>query len=117
MTSKAHLKRYYKLLDFINNSDRNLDPFTKSLFQSNSVPPDLIKCIEEVCHNILIGNIPLSLCDKKQLRPFARTIKQLGDTKVGKQKKRRLLKNQRGGLLRLLLGPALKLISNILGVN
>lgn len=77
--------------------------------------PDLIKCICEVCLNILNGNIPLTSEQKKKLeshRNFMRFLVKNKGKNFTTQKRAAIV--QKGGFLPLILGPLLTIAASLL---
>lgn len=79
----------------------------KTLIKDSS--PDLIHCICEICHNLLQDNIPLSECDLKKVKKHKKIIRALATRGESVKKKKKIILNQKGGILPFLplLLPAL----------
>lgn len=72
--------------------------------------PNLFKCIYDICHNYLVGNIPISLKEKKRLGSHKNLIRYLGTKRVTLRKKKSKI-IQKGGFLSVLLTPILTAIA------
>lgn len=83
-------------------------------------PDDTIKCITEIIHNVLIGNIDIKPCEVKKLRKFKTKLKNLHKHLIEKKsipaRRKILIKNQTGGFLGSLLSAALGALIDY-GVN
>ena len=74
---------------------------------------ELIDCLCDCAHNILQGNIPLSLTEESKLRKHKQKLRDLV-TKISKKKKKKIL--QTGGFLPALLAPVVaSVIPSLLG--
>ena len=63
----------------------------------------LLKCLSECAHNVLQGNVPLGVTQKKKLKKYKKELKLLRKkTSKEKDKKKAL---QKGGFLPALLAP------------
>lgn len=73
---------------------------------------DLIKCLCEICHNVLKGNVPLTSIQKRKLQRYKQTIRGLSSyRKTSQLKKKQLL--QKGGFLGALLPPIIGLLGSL----
>jgi len=86
--------------------------FKKDLLRQ--CPNSVIKTVCECALNLLRGNIPLTEKDKKQLKPFKRSLRKLSNKKVPLYKKRRLLVQRGEGFLGFLLPAAISVISSLI---
>ena len=66
---------------------------------------DLIETVCECALNILQGNISLSKTEKQKLNCHKHTLRSLCNRKVGLNKKKKKLLNQKGGFLPALIAP------------
>ena len=74
---------------------------------------DLIKCLCEISHNIIKGNVPLSIVQKRKLLKYKTPLRQLANVKRSNLSKKKTLL-QKGGFLGALLGPILGVIGSLL---
>lgn len=65
-------------------------------------PNGVIHCIAECCHNVLKGNVPLSVAQKHRLHSKREHLRKLASKSLTIPEKKRIL-NQKGGLLPALL--------------
>lgn len=63
---------------------------------------ELIKCLCEICHNVLNGNVPISKNCKLRLKKYKKSLRNIVSTKVKLNKKRKIF-IQKGGFLPTLL--------------
>src|SRR5215468_6682682 len=75
--------------------------------------PDLLRCISEVCLNVLRDNVPLSSSSKKKLKKYKGQIRKVASKRVSTAKKKKLI-NQKGGFLLPLLSTVLPVIASML---
>lgn len=77
--------------------------------------PSIIRCICECALNVLCGNVPLKIDQRKKLRRYAPVLRRLASKKgCWKSKKRFVVQN--GGFLPLLLAPILgTVLSSLIG--
>ena len=74
---------------------------------------DICEAMTEIAKNMLKGNIPLTETQYSTLRRYVRDMELLADKKSTLRDKRQTL--QKGGFLGALLGPALKILSPVVG--
>ena len=74
---------------------------------------ELIHCLCECAVNILKGNVPLSLSQKRKLSQSKKHLRSLADKTVSIPKKKKLLV-QKGGFLPALIGPILGALASFL---
>ena len=75
---------------------------------------DLVKTLSECALNTISGKIPISPAHKKKLSRHRNTLRQLSHKRVSLKKKKGIL-NQRGGnLLRLLLPPVVAVLKHFI---
>lgn len=67
---------------------------------------ELIKCLCEICHNVLNGNVPISKNAKIQLKKYKKSLRNIVSSKVKLHSKRKIFQ-QRGGFLPTLLSAIL----------
>lgn len=81
------------------------------------VHPETIKCICEVCLNVLNGNIPLKDSDKNKLKRYKSILRQLVNRqgKKGREqvKNKRKTLIQKGGFLPIILPPLLAIAADL----
>jgi hypothetical protein len=69
-----------------------------------------MKCLREIFHNLLLGNIPITRRIYDQLQPFKKQLKTLSKKKSGLKKKRKVLKQVGGGVFPVLFASILPLV-------
>ena len=77
-----------------------------------SATKNQIHCVCEICKNVLAGNVPV---DIKRLCKYKTIIRQMSNKKVSLKNKRKLLANQTGGFLPLILPAVLSVVGGIIG--
>jgi len=75
----------------------------------NTTSTDQLKSICEICTNLLRGNIPGVKVQK--LAPYKKVIRKLADKKRGLSSKRKILTQQTGGFLSMIIPTVLKLLT------
>jgi len=102
--------------------DRNKD-FLKILMESTedqrhhliqNASPDQIRVLSEISLNILSGNLPLKSRHIKKLTAHKRMIRKLANSRVP-HKVKKVLINQTGGFLPLLVSPVLSALGVVVG--
>lgn len=91
-------KRFHPILLALSTGDRRLQ---QAILRHS--PDALIRLLAQSAANILVGNIKLSPHQKRRLGKFKLVLRKLQRRGVPLSSKRRLLINQRGGFLSLLL--------------
>lgn len=76
-------------------------------------PGDVCNAISEVASNTLKGNIPLTDAQYAGLKRHAKDLETLARKKTSLTKKRQII--QKGGFITALLGPALRLLTPVIG--
>lgn len=66
---------------------------------------DLLQCLSECAHNVILGNVPLTTSQKAQLTKYKRQLRNVANKKTALKKKVKLV--QTGGFLPALLAPLL----------
>ena len=107
----GRLKKNINLLRVL--ADSRQSPKLRSAIIDNS-PADLVDSVGDCCRNVLNGNVKLSPARKRQLSVHRRAIRLLAAPNVGVQKKKRTLKQQRGGFLATLLAAAVPVAVDLL---
>jgi hypothetical protein len=74
------------------------------------ISPQQMKCLREVFHNLLLGNIPITRKIFDQLRPFKKQLKTLSKKKSPLRKKRKVLNQIGGGIFPILFASILPLV-------
>ena len=72
---------------------------------------DLICSLSECCHNILKGNVHLTLTQKVKLRRHKHNLRKLSLKKTSIKQRKKIL--QRGGFLGALITPILSVLGNL----
>lgn len=80
-----------------------------SLFETN-----LRRALQEVCYNLLEGNIKLADDEKKRLRRFRRALHELADPKTKKQRFRKVVVQSGRGLIPGLIALVSSIVANAL---
>lgn len=71
-----------------------------------------INSICEICKNVLAGNVPVNI---KKLKKYKRNIRALAAKSTSLNHRRKILINQKGGFLPLILPGVISLIGGIIG--
>lgn len=71
-----------------------------------------IRAVLEIVYNLLYGDIPLSTIQRRTLRKYQSTLRQIVSRKASLQQKRQILK-QDGGFLPTLIPIALSVLSSL----
>ena len=82
----------------------------------SSASDDLITTLSEICHNLLVGNIPLTEKQLETLRESADVLREVSKKATSIKKKREVLVQEGGFLIPALLGVAVPLIKSILRI-
>ena len=105
----AKLRKHLKLLRVLaEHRPRVTRPIIKALNMEE------VSCVCECCFNVLYGNVPLSLGQKRRLRRFKRTLEQLVDKKKSFKAKKQILVQSGAGFPIALLTPILAIASALL---
>ena len=72
-----------------------------------------VKGLCEVCKNILLGNLPVSVEQKRKLNIHKRKLRKFADKSISLKKKKKLI-GQRGGWLGAVASIALPFIAGLL---
>lgn len=111
MVAPHRFRRNYKFLKELKKAKK-----VKRRQLLESAPKDSILCLCDCANNILRGNVPLKLREKKCLSHHKSTLRALASGKRSKDiKKKRKLLIQKGGFLPMLLAPILSVASGLLG--
>lgn len=78
------------------------------------LPAPAVKAVCECALNTLKGNVPLTPHQKKKLRAHKQLLRRLADRRVSLFKKKKILVQQGGGFLSVLIPAALSVLSTIL---
>ncbi len=78
------------------------------------VPPSVLAAICECSLNVLKGVIPLPPRQRQRLARYKTHLRALANKRVSKKRKKRYLKQRGGGLLNVLLPPAIGVLGNLL---
>lgn len=89
---------------------KNCSPQVRKSIVS-SASPELIKCLCEICVNMLNGNVKISKSNKKNLNGYKNHLRKLISNRLNIKAKKKLLV-QKGGFLPVLLGA---LLSGVIG--
>lgn len=123
MFEALHLVLGYEAVTMAPLIERCVDPLCDLACQSPSecrkqlrrVPNYLIDGIGECCHNVLRGNLPLDKYQLRALSPYKNVIRQVGNQDLPVEHRRRILIEQSGGFLPLLLRTALPFVISYIG--
>jgi hypothetical protein len=75
---------------------------------------DLIKCICDCAYNIVKKNITLKKKDQDKLLEYMPTLQYLSKKKIPTSTKKKVILNQSGGFLPLLVGPILTILASFI---
>ena len=78
-----------------------------------TVTKDQIKALSQIAHNIMKGNVPLSVTEQHKLKGERRLIHLLGDTRLGLVHKKRLVQSKQR-ILYLIVKIAVTYLQSIL---
>jgi len=103
------LKKYYHHLHVLKacSCQKRIDFVKKS-------PNDFVKCLCEVCDNLLKGNIPVNKKQKQQLYRYRNTLRFLASKKHKSLSKKRKIIQLGGAFLPILLPPLLTIAADLL---
>lgn len=80
------------------------------------LPPSLVKCICEICLNLIRGNVNTSNSQKQQLAKYKRIIRRLAQKSNNTSSKRKLLMSGKGiPLIPILFSVVSSLLTKIIG--
>ena len=105
------IERYKFVLSHFNS----LPPDIQKYMTSEKMSDELLRCICEICFNILKRNVPVSEDQFKDLSHYKSIIKLLSKQSVHKRCKRKKLKLIGRGFLPLLFSIITPLISSMVG--
>jgi hypothetical protein len=102
------IKKYLPILNNFSNLNKKAK---KKLFQTS----EFVKCICEVCMNILKGNVPLKKAQKAKLHRMKNIVRRLGkkNKKSSLKSKKKFLIQKGGSLIPILLSLIAPIISNL----
>lgn len=106
MSSK--MKKHYNFLRTLSAASSK----QKKLLLKNATTPE-VKTVCEVCLNLLAGNIPS--VNVRKLKKYKTSIRKVASRSTNLKNKKRLLVNQSGGFLPLILPAAVSAIAGMLG--
>ncbi len=110
MSPATHLKKNAQFLNFLlKASPRQRCEIIKL---SNS---DQVKAITDCVRNVMKGNVPVTREQKHKLKSYKRILRKLMNKKVGINKRKHILVNQKGGFFSALLAPILTVAGSLLG--
>jgi hypothetical protein len=69
-----------------------------------------MKCLREIFHNLMLGNIPITRQIFDQLQPFKKQIKTLSKKKTTLRKKRKVLNQAGDGIFPVLFASILPIV-------
>ena len=72
-----------------------------------------VKAICECVRNVLNGNVQLTKRDYLKMKRYKKTMRDLNNKRLASARKKRIL-HQKGGILPLLLSPALDLLGGLI---
>ena len=75
--------------------------------------PGLLKCLCEICLNVLKGNVSLSQVQKRKLSRHKQKLRTLANPRASVASKKKLLVQQ-GGFIGALIGPVLSTLAGLL---
>ena len=105
------LKRY----KFLFKNFNSLPPEMHQCLSGGKAPDQLLRCICEICHNIIKRNIKLNPKQYKKLVPYKRSVKLFSNQSVSTSVKRNKLKNLSGkGFLSILAAIVAPILGSII---
>src|SRR5260370_15537501 len=118
--NKASIINYLKF-DRVVKCSKELDRIAKAKTPSerkillSNAKDCVIDAISEIAKNCLSGNIPLSLCDFKNLEKYKKVLRFLSSQTPINKRRKICASPQTGGFLPFLIPPALSLLATVLG--
>lgn len=100
-----------KNIDYIKVLSKANKQQQKAILQAAN--KELIECLCECALNIVNGNVPLKNSDLQKLQKHKSRLRGLSDPSI-KIKEKRILLQQKGGFLPILLAPILSLAGQLL---
>ena len=104
--------RVVKNLEFIKALHRCNKSQKKELLKS--AHPELVNAICDCIHNVLLGNVPLTKYRKDKLKSKKQVLRKLVDQKNKTPLRKKLLVQHGSGFLSSILGPVIKVISEVI---
>ena len=80
-----------------------------------SVSEELILALAEAAKNIILGNVPLTASQSRELRMRANQLRELAKKRTSKKRRLELLSQNGAGLLSSLLAPLASLLGGVFG--
>lgn len=105
--SKKNIRKHQHFLQILAKSHPSQ---RKALVRTATT--EQIKCLCEICLNILVGNVPVNI---QKLKKHKNTLRKLAKKTCSIKKKKKLLINQTGGFLPLLAPAIVSALGGILG--
>lgn len=102
------VKTHSAVLQVLQSAKPNL---RKAILEAADKP--IIFAICEIVDNLLLGNIPLTLAQKKRLRSYRRILRQLAQKGEGWQTKKKHLVQHGGAFLPFLLSAVASLLPHL----
>ena len=91
------LKKHHSSIQLLQKAPPKIQ---KHILKNSS--KELIRCICDCCLNLLKCNLKINSTQKKKLKPYKNSVRQLADRNISLTKKRKVI--QSGGFLSALLG-------------
>ena len=85
----------------------------KKRWIKKNLDSEFVYCLCECAKNLLKGNVPLTLAQKKSLSRRKKELRELARKKVNLKKKKQIV--QSGGFLGALLGPIISVLGGLFG--
>ena len=73
----------------------------------------ILKAVREICLNLLVGNIDLTVHEKARLRKYKKALRKLADPQTSIREKSELLLKQGKKILSHLLPPTLRRLKHV----
>lgn len=73
----------------------------------------ILRAIREICVNLLLGNIDLTIAEKKRLKRYKYALRQLADPDVKRTEKTKILLRGDNNLLNSLIPPTKRRLQNV----
>lgn len=110
-------KRIKKYLDVMLTIPRLPMAMRRIIMRGLEKDKEFVKCICEICDNVIKSNVPMKLCQKRRLSRHKKTIRKLavqGRKTIFKQKQK-LIQQGNGVFLPLLFSIVAPMLANLIG--
>ena len=106
----ARLKKYANLIKLLHKAPAAKK---KAFFKKYGKEREFVNCLCECSRNIILGNVPLTLAQKRALEKRKSDLRKLARKKTPFKVKTRIV--QKGGFLGALVGPIVSILGGLFG--